>query len=74
MRCNVVCAFVRGGGVLVCLLVCVWLCVRCGVCAQSVRDVHFVFGVVVCCAVSLCVVLVLVLVCNVWCLWCVCAW
>ena len=25
------------------------------------------FGVVVCCAVSLCVVLVLVLVCNVWC-------
>ena len=32
----------------------------CGMCVSC-------FGVVVCCAVSLCVVLVLVLVCNVWC-------
>ena len=60
----------------VCRVLCVWvrwLCVcvesECGVCAESVWDVSFV-----CCAVSLCVVLVLVLVRNVWCgcLVCVC--
>ena len=57
----------------------VWcvVCVSVGVCAV----VHVLrkrgmcvlcFGVVVCCAVSLCVVLVLVLVCNVWCVVSVC--
>ena len=61
----------------VCVCVCVscvvrvlrWLCVciesQCGVCAESVWDVRLCFGVVVCCAVSLCVVLVLV-----WCAMC----
>ena len=39
-----------------------------GVCAKSVCGMCVsCFGVVVCCAVSLCVVLVLVLVRNVWC-------
>ena len=69
--------------VVCCACVLRWLCVcvesECGVCAESVWDVRLCCGVVVCCAVSSCVVLVLVLVrhvcvCAVWCLWCVCAW
>ena len=57
----------------VCAVV-VRVCVEseCGVCAESVCGMGVLcFGVVVCCAVSLCVVLVLVLGRNVWCLWCV---
>ena len=70
--CGVVCECVC---VCVCVLcVCVrWLCVcvesECGVCDESVCGMCVLsFGVVVCCAVSLCVVLVR----NVWCVCCLC--
>ena len=55
----------------VCLLVYVCWCVCVGVCGVvfvlrvCVGCAFLCFGVAVCCAVSLCVVLVLVLVCNV---------
>ena len=52
---------------------CVCVESECGVCAESVCGMCVLcFGVVVCCAVSLCVVLVLVLVRNVWCVCVVC--
>ena len=55
--------------VCVCVVSCAVRVLRvCGVCAESVCGICVsCFGVAVCCAVSLCVVLVLVLVCNVWC-------
>ena len=68
MRCRIhslytLCVVVSGV-----LCVCVSVGVCDGVCAESVCGMCVLcFGVVVCCAVSLCVVLVLVLVCNVWC-------
>ena len=65
VQCGVCALCVVESGV-VCVGVCVGVCG--GVCAERVRGMCVsCFGVVVCCAVSLYVVLVLVLVCNVWC-------